>query len=353
MRKKLLVITTGFKNTGAPIALLNLLKVLCQTDTYDISVIGYENGDLYKVYESIPCVSDITIVESLPCTEDFRKHLQNDFDVVFLNTAVVYPFLFYFQNTSIPVFWWVHEAWQMIEDNVASFPHPVLLSSNFRLMASSDGSAKALTEHYSYTFESLPVPVFKPEQPLKEVSINLPSDKVIFVIPSAYTYIKGQDILLKAIAAMPSEYIKRSYFVFCGYSLDAQAEYKSLIYEMASRLSNVLLMDNLPQNDLYSLISKCHCVIAPSRIDTIPMTAVEGMMLGKLALVSNDTGISYNIQDCRNGFVFKDHDELVKRLLLIINDVDALDNIRTKGQDIYNNIFSPSAVSDICKKLGL
>lgn len=353
MKKRLLVITTGFKNTGAPIALFNLLKVLNRLNKHDISIIGYEKGDLHEKYASLSCVTDITVIDSLQCSEEFRKHIQNDFDEVLLNTAVVYPFSFYYQNTQIPVYWWIHEAWQMINDNVAGFPHPLLLSSNFRLLASSKGSARALSDHYSYNINTLSVPVFKPEQLTEEISVELPSDKVIFVIPSAYTYIKGQDILLKAIADLPADYRARSYFIFCGYSLDTQAEYKTLIYEMASRLDNVLLLDNLPQSELYSLIEKCHCVIAPSRIDTIPMTVVEGMMFGKLALVSDNTGISYNIQDCQNGFVFRDHDELVKRLLLIISDPDSLKKISERGRDIYINIFSPDAVSDICQNINL
>ena len=255
--------------------------------------------------------------------------------------------MFFFQNTDIPVYWWIHEAPELIEDSFPGFPNPHLISSNFNLFAPSKGAAGSFNAHYSCNINVLPVPVFEPESLQADIPFHLPDDKILFLIPAAYTYIKGQDILLSAIQSLPDVYKHNSFFIFCGYTLEKQTEYKTKIFDMASNMGNVIMLDNLPQNTVYAIMSRCHCVVAPSRIDTIPLTIVEGMMLNKLCLVSEKTGISAYIQDCANGFVFRDQDELIKRLLLIINDYDSLNNIAAKGHEIYNDVYSPAAIVSV------
>ncbi len=330
-----------------------LLRLLKNRKQYNINIMAYEEGDLHKDYESLIGASNIEMLNGLPCTNEFRERIQNDYDLVLMNTAAVYPFSFFLMNTEVPVYWWLHEAPQMIEDSFPAFPNPHLLSSNFHLFLPSKGAARFFSEQYSYMASVLPVPVYEPSADKISLPVSLPDDKIIFFIPSAYTYIKGQDILLSAIEKLPENYRQQSYFVFCGYSLDKQTEYKELLMEMASKYENVLMLGELPVSDVYSLMNRCHCIIAPSRIDCLPTTIVEGSMFSKLLLVSILTGVSDYIQDCKNGFIFKDIDELIKRLLLIISDYTSLSNIALNGNRIYTDNFSPSAVDTICRNIGL
>ena len=75
---------------------------------------------------------------------------------------------------------------------------------------------------YDFDLDVLPMPI-------KEVSDdsdnNSAGNKVCFFIPAAYTYIKGQDILLSAISRLPAEMARACQFVFCGYTLEGQKEY--------------------------------------------------------------------------------------------------------------------------------
>ena len=194
------------------------------------------------------------------------------------------------------------------------------------------------------TTDILPVPVFMPESTSSDIPFILPANRVIFLIPSAYTYIKGQDILLSAINSLPDNYKNRSYFIFCGYTLDKQSEYKKALFEIASDMENVLMLEEQSQETVFSLINKCHCIVAPSRIDCLPTTIAEGLMYKKICLVSSQTGISKYIKDCESGFVFTNHDDLIKRLLFIINDFSSLSRIAKMGHKIYSDFFSPEAV---------
>ena len=353
MKKQLLCITPDLSQSGAPIALYGLLLIISQKEEYSINILTYGSGELLSDYAGLVVYDHIEILNGLNPTPEFRNRIQSSYDIVILNTAAVYPFAFYFQNLNIPVYWWIHEAPALIEESFPGFPNPHLLSPNFRLFASSAGASAAFNNHYAYDIHTLPVPVYKPDAIKQDLPFELPQNRIIFAIPSAYTYIKGQDILLSAIRALPDEYRQKSYFVFCGYSLEKQAEYKKNLINTAAELDNVLMLDNLPKETVYSLMSNCHCVIAPSRIDTIPLTIVEGMMFNKLTLVSSDTGISHYIKDCHNGFIFNNSEELLKRLLLIINDYNSLKLISERGADIYNKYFSPASVSSVCNDIGL
>lgn len=353
MNKRLLCVTTGFDATGAPIALYRLLKVLSVSKQYDIHVVGFETGEMISDYAALLGTSSIEILNELPYAEKQRNRFRSDYDVILLNTAVVCDFYNFFQNLSIPVYWWIHEAPAMIMKECPGFPDPHYLSSNFHLLTSSAGASSLFSDHYSFDAPDLPVPVFYPEKPLPEIPIDIPDDIVLFVIPSAYTYIKGQDILLHAIKSLPDDYRSKAIFLFFGYTLPKEEDYKNRLIQLADTLDNVILLDALPQIDAYALMNKADCIIAPSRIDTIPLTVVEGMMFNKLVLVSSNTGISSYITDCVNGFVFSDHDELIKRLLLIISDRNNLKRISDGGHNIYSEFFSPDSVSKRCSELGI
>ena len=344
MSRRLLCITPDLSRSGAPIALYGLLKILSTKEEYEILIIAHGKGDLLNSYCNLIGENNIEILDGLDPSPTFAKKLQNDFDIILLNTVAVSPFLFFLQNTNVPVYWWIHEAPELIENSFPDFPNPHLLSKNFHLLAPSIGAAESFKAHYSFNINVLHVPVFEPNTLPVDVPISLPNDRVIFLIPAAYTYIKGQDILLSAIESLPDDYKCKSYFIFCGYSLNKQNEYREYIFSMAERMNNVIMLENLSQNTVYALMNSCHCVVAPSRIDTIPLTIVEGMMFQKLCLVSSKTGISAYIKDCVNGFIFGNQDELLKRLLLIISDHATLRSIATRGHEIYIDYFSPDAI---------
>ena len=218
MKRKLLCITPDLNRSGAPIALYELLRILTQKSIYSINVMTYGKGDLLSSYEKLIGNEHLTVLNGLNPTDEFRNCLQNDYDMILLNTAAVYTFSFFFQNTDIPVFWWIHEAPQLIEESFPGFPNPHLLSKNFRLFVPSKGAAEWFNKHYVYDVSVLPVPVFVPDLLETDLPLDLPDNRVIFFVPAAYSYIKGQDILLSAILSLPDEYKDRSLFIFCGYT---------------------------------------------------------------------------------------------------------------------------------------
>ena len=337
--KNALFIIPDLQLNGAQTVLYNMLS-LFQELKYTITIISSEDGPYRNKYTDIG--ANIAIRPIVSCSEEFKDHMRK-YDLVFLNSSSCLPYLYFFINTSTPLLLWLHETEEQLINTAFSMPHPQLFSPNIHITGVTKSVQRGIKKIYNYDISLLPMPI-------PYVSSNTSyfptgsEDKVEFFIPAAYTYIKGQDILLDVISRLPKPISERSHFTFCGYRLNGQENYYQSIKSISEKLENVTFMDELDQKEVYNLYQKSTCVIAPSRIDATPTTIVEALMFHKLVLVSSNAGISEYLTDCVNGFVFTNEDELFKRLLLIINDSEHMDKIKDSGHLIYKENFSKESV---------
>jgi glycosyltransferase involved in cell wall biosynthesis len=337
--KNALFIIPDLQLNGAQTVLYNMIS-LFQELKYTITVISPDDGPYRRKYTDIG--ANVAIRPIVSCSEEFKDHMRK-YDLVFLNSSSCLPYLYFFINTSTPVLFWLHETEQQLTNMAFSMPHPQLFSPNIHIAGVTRSVQRGIKKLYNYDISLLPMPV---PYVANNNSYYAPAseDKVEFFIPAAYTYIKGQDILLAVISRLPKPLSEKSHFTFCGYKLSGQEEYYQSIKSISDKLENVTFMDQLDQKEVYNLYRKSTCVIAPSRIDATPTTIVEALMFNKLVLVSSNAGISEYITDCVNGFVFTTTDELYKRLLLIISDSNHMDKIKDDGHLIYKENFSKESV---------
>jgi len=336
--KKALIFVPDMSLNGAQTSLYSLAQILSDL-SYVITIISSEDGEYRQKYTDLGVV--VAVNPNVAVDDVAREFIQSQFDLVILNSSSCLPYLFFFINTSVRTIWWLHETKQQIENCHSYIPAPQLLSPNISIVAAHPSVQEGLRSMFNHDFKLLPVPV------IDHIFTGTPlpcNDKVTFFIPAAYSYIKGQDILLKVISTLPKEYLDRSEFIFCGYSLEGQKEYYEKIKQLCSKLPNVSLLGELSQEDTFEYYRSSDCVIAPSRIDSGPASIIEAMMFQKLTLVSSNAGIAVFISDCVNGFVFHDEEELFQRLLLIISDIHVLDSVSKNGRQTYEEHFAPDVV---------
>ena len=332
MKKRLLVITPDFSLNGANVVLLELLE--CLNEKYTITIIASEDGTLYEKFST----------KGYKCKlcQSVSKSNIDECDEVFLNASSVHYYALLFQNTDKKVYWWFHESMAQLNTQRTNFVHLGLLSDNFHFLAAAPMIVRGLKEMYGVQASLLPMVI-------KDVSadFNCSEEKIIFM-PGAYTYIKGQDVLLSAISRLPLNMINEYQFVFAGYHLEEQSDYYNKLEKIASRIPNVKLLSNLSREEVYEYYKKAICVVAPSRVDTSPATIVEALMFSKLCIVSSGAGISEFMTDCINGFVFQneDVDELYKRLLLVMTEYSNLDQVKSAGRKVYEENFSIRSMKD-------
>ena len=117
---------------------------------------------------------------------------------------------------------------------------------------------------------------------------------------------------------------------------------------MLGRLSRARVME---------LYQRIDVVVAPSRMDSMPIAVIEGMMNRKVCIVSDTTGISRYINNRINGFVFKNGDihELAKSMEWAIQNPDKWSNIVNEARKIYESYFTldklESNIKDVEKEV--
>lgn len=343
--KKMLVIVPDLGLTGAMTVLMDLLSVFQSRGIFLYMAAG-EDG---KFREKLTEQGIVVFIRPyVICDSDYRHFLQEAFDFVFLNTSSCFYYAYYFMNQPTKVFWWFHETKEQL-DTQKEFLNLRLLSDNFTLTGVTKRVVQGMKERFYINIENLPMPVCDCYQE----SVGSREEKVLFFMPAAYTVIKGQDILLKAIIMLPKEYLKKARFVFCGYRLPGQEAYYQNIKEIARKIPEVIFLEELERSEVYEWYKRCDCVLAPSRVDATPTTIVEAMMHQKLCIVSDAAGISSYMTDCVNGFVFPSANEaeLLKRILLVIEARNDLEKVAKAGRRVYEENFSMDAVAGKVDKM--
>lgn len=340
----ILIITPDLSLNGANVVLLELLQLFDQKQ-YRMWLVASEDGMFRESLEALHVKITISPYVMSDAMQAIRKH---NFKFVFMNSSSVHMYALFFQNTETPVYWWFHESYEQLETSRENFVHPGMLSDNFTFLAVTDKVARGLNSLYGIRAEILPMPVSEPPDLAKgdELFIRTTDNKIRFFIPAAYTCIKGQDILCRAISRLPERYRDMSEFVFAGYKIPGQDEYFSKIQSMGKLLENVTMLDAIPREAVYQYYRQSDCVIAPSRVDSCPTTIVEALMFRKVCIVSDGTGMADYITDCEDGFVFHNGDvqELTNILIAVMDNIAELGPIAEAGRQVYERHFLPATV---------
>lgn len=343
--------THTLKSGGAPIVLLELIK--CFEEKNNIFLISKDEGNLLEV-----ALEKNIVVSICPPAEigKLDKSIWSDFKCVWLNTLLCYDYLWLFQNTSIEVYWWIHEPEILFESMKMILPHFCLISQNVKILSVSKLVQKNIEKYYNISTEVLHMPICDEWEMEQQNFCH--HDIVTFFLPAKVQYIKGQDVLMIAISILPKEYLYKARFVFAGAKDEMEPEYYDTINKWASFYpGTVMMLGEISKKDVYQIYKEVDCVVAPSRVDATPTTIVEGMMFEKLCICSDRTGISMYIENQKNGFIFKSEDEkeLSKLIQFIIDHYDDLDEIKKSGRKLFLEEFETNVVwnklKNICKSM--
>ncbi len=356
-KKDFLIIVPDLELNGAQVVLKELLELPCFEDK-TIDIISPTKGVYGNIYRNKGY--NVRIRPYIKGDEAFRRRLQSGYRRVLINTSSCNQYLMYFQNTQVPVFFWLHETFDQLVSTNAEFLNPALYSSNIRVLGVTKKVAEGIHRKYGdVKVELLPMPVadksgtadFDIER-IDRTLLDKLEGKILFFLPAAYTLIKGQDILLQAVLGLPEEYREKAHFLLCGYRLPGQREYYDSLKRICEKLPDVTMLDEVPRDEVYFWYSVADCVLAPSRVDATPTSIIEAMMYHRITIVSDATGISQYLEDCISSFVFpsENAEELRKRIMLLIHDYGEFEAVGERAAKIYKDNFSPEYVDGLLQK---
>lgn len=334
--KKLLVITHQLSRTGAPIVLLDMIRVY-HRQGYQIEVITMLDGELRE--ELCKLQIPVKVQERfMDQVDDFLSYA-GKFDLVVANTLVTFEAIHLLKYMKVPVLWWLHEGRQYFDYFAKVLPDFRSLPANIHVLSVGHYVQRVIEELYGVRTEILHFGIADLPAWNETKEDN---GKVRFLTAGTYSKVKAQDVLVEAIRRLPGEYQKRAEFFFCGNEQMFDESVFLPVKQLSKEYENVTLLHQLSRQETLTWMEQCDCLIAPSRIDPMPTVAAEVMMKGNLCLCTDVCGVAHYIEDGRNGFTVppEDAEALAEKIKYIIDNNSRLDAVRKAGRAVYETYFS-------------
>ena len=339
----ILLMSHELTRTGSPVVLFDMAKELMK-EGYFVIVTSPFDGPLRKdmCEAGLVVIIDESLLkyrfmkeEAVP--QDEYWHLDTfiaNFDLVVVCAMLNHNIINRYNNTKIPIIWWMHEgnlSLDFMEDYL-----PKELGDNIQVKCGGQ-YVRDMLKLYHVNYETK-VLLYGVDDLAKSFA-DVPLKKIRFLLAGSFEKRKGQDLFIKAIKEMPDEYRKKAEFLFIG-RIHEQEIYDE-VEAFCLKNKNASVMLTITREELFKIYEETACIVTPSRDDPMPVVLTEGFMLSKICLCSDKTGTSYYIKDGENGFVIKNEDykDFSKKMMNIIDHYDQLDDLRANGRKLYEKYF--------------
>ena len=330
---KIALFSHTLDRTGAPLVLFNMAKILVDMG-YEVDL--YSFGSDKMVIDFLQMGVPVTMFFNKNFDENYCYELISKYDMVIVNTIVLYKLIALLESANKPVIWWLHEEEdymrKVIEEGMNVIPYEKL-----SIYGVSDRVQEAFNKYYqNIPCELLPYGIEYNFDEKKEKN-----NKIIFAIIGTVCKRKGQHILLEAIAENVSEWKDRAQFWIIG---DIKQEEKHKFEECEL----VKVIGECNHSEVMKFYKDIDVVVCPSLNDPLPVVVAEGMQQRKVCIVSDMTGMSKYIRQYQNGLVCKANNskDLCMCIQWVIDNIDKADEIGRKAYEIYKNNFSIESFRD-------
>ncbi len=340
-KKRILIITTDMGNSGGIRVILYAALALKEIGYYieiaapDINPLVLDELQTYKI--------NFNLCFAFPYMNSSDEQWISEFDAILVNVFQMINCA-YFASKVKPVLWWVHEPYSKWCDYYTSvrreFAH---LNENVewlrrvKVYGVSRIAQNAFNHFYPGTItENLPFGI-----PLVEY-VNDPKaneENMIFAVLAGYAELKGQDILVDAVSCLDVCDRNRVELWFIGPSANNADD---LLRECKNKkVDNVRCFGFLQHNELIEQIKGADVIVCPSLVETMSMAIVEGMMLGKVCITTDATGIADYIIDGINGYITRAGDSrgLAEKIKIILHNREKNHMIGYNAKDTFKREF--------------
>lgn len=329
-KRRIALISHTLDRTGAPLVLLNLAKVLIEAGFY---VDVYSFGTDKIVDEFLKLNIPVTMFLNMHfdvnyCYEQFEKY-----DLVLVNTLVLYKVVELLRNICRPVIWWLHEEddymHRLVNEgmNIRTF-------ENLHIFGVSERVISALKKYYpEIKCDLLPYGIVH-----ENVIEKKENKKIVFAVIGSVCTRKGQDVLLEAVINKSNEWKEKAEFWIIGSISNEKREE----YQKCELIKVIGECNHSEVIDLYRYID---VVVCPSLNDPLPVVIAEAMQQKRICIVSDMTGMSKFISQYKDGLICKAGDscDLQTCIQWVLDNIDKATEMGEMSYKIYVNNFSMTA----------
>lgn len=341
-KKKAVLISHELSYSGAPIALMNMAKVMKKMGI-SVLYIGMHDGPLRKELE-------INHIDYVPgwifVKDDIQKQYIGQFDLAVVCTFRLKRLLENYKSLKTPIIWWIHEAECVYQD-----AEILNCGKNMSVFCGGERARKAFLAHC----KEKDVQVLQyclPEENLLADGSEMPvSERVTFALIGTISERKAQDILLKTILKLPLEYQEKIELLIIGTALETEREYWEELKPLIKQVKHVRVEGEVSQEELAAKYKDIDVLVCPSRDDPMPIVVTQAMMYGRVCVLSKNVGQEEFVKSGENGFIFEDERELLEQIKWIVQHKDKLNDIGKRARMIYEQNFSERIMEERLKGL--
>lgn len=344
---RLAIVSREFDYSGSSSAIF-AAAISLYSIGYDISFIvpACDRKFVQEVNRKRICVIEYP---SILCMNDSDLTIFDDFDFVIVNVVPMIDSAIKILGNK-PMLWWIHEPGDsfanIYKNMLARYPNYLKCPKIYKIpvFAVSHIAERAFKNY----FPDVPVKILpycvKDEGEKFYIDANLVAAKkkiIIFAIIARFSELKNQKLFLEVAKMLNQKHFERLRFLLVGKAEDNT--YSHEVINLASQMQNVELTGVLTRSQLADLYKNgIDVVVCPSLEETMSLAITEGMMHGKVCIVSENTGMAEYITDGKNGFICKagDRSTLYEKMLYVAEHFDTLDDMRRAARKTYEENFT-------------
>ena len=335
--RNILFVSHELSLTGAPILLVDAVEISIMQGDFPV-VIAPVDGPLRKKFEELGVT--VIIDENVVKNNGFFERFARNFDLVLVNTLVLTEAIESLSDSLPPVIWWIHDGVEVIK--AVRHKIPQKLGENIHVYCVSEYSQRLLLQ-FGKQYSSEILRCAMKDMAVSDTTQDLNTcDKVIFLTIGSIEKRKAQDVLLRAVDNLPSDYRERAQFIIVGNVL--QKDMMQMILEYERKYPCINYRKVIPREEILKLYPQSVCVIIPSRDEPTPMIGVESVMFSRTIICSDNTGIGEFIEDHKDGFIFpnEDYKKLASILMEVIDNPETALEMGKKIRSVYDKKYTMS-----------
>ena len=337
-RNKILLLSQELTLGGPPIALFHTAMVLRKRG-YEVVYASMIEGPLKdKLLEN-----DISVVvdENIQIATMEEIDWVNSFSMIICSTVNFHVFLSE-RNMNIPVIWWLHDA-RFFYDGVDKEVINKINPDKLKIVSVGPVPKKAIVEFLpNIVCDELLYGVAD----IEEKTDGKWDDNVTrFITIGFLEDIKGQDLLVQAIARLPGRIRRSSKFYFVGHN---KTFFGEMVQKESAAFEEIEFTGSVERKEIHELLNLSDVLICPSRQDSMPTVAAEAMMHSVPCMVSDVTGTAAYIQNNEDGFIFESENvqELAEKIEWCVKNRNELRHMGQRARKIYEKVFSMRAFEE-------
>lgn len=346
--KRILFITPELTYTGTPRSLLRMAKVAV-TLGYDVTVWSALAGPFEAEYKLNNILVEIVGEKELD-KRTVKKRL-NNFDLAVCNTIMTDKYV-RICGRVMPVVWYIREATNILDFCRTSPDRLYTLRHSKNVYCVSDYAAEALRKYVKHKIRVVHNCV--EDETEMAVSYEPPKGrKIRFVQFGTMEYRKGYDVLIAAYELMPKGYQDKTELFFAGGFINSGTSYCAYLFEKIRKYNNIHYLGIVKgEKNKIEILSQMDVVVVASRDESCSLVALEGAMLSKPLIVTENVGAKYIVND-KNGIIVKTGNvkSLSDALMEMIDRQSDFENMGRESRSNYLKYASMDSYTNDMKTL--